>query len=152
MVMTRMDVYGALIFRARHPTESLHGLNKALGMRTSHHVVAGTPRVLPSGRALPSGAVWKESIWTTQRLVKSRYFARDVAKVLATAKKHRRVLSRIVASGGSLELYLQLAGPRNSGDNISVPILRELAALQIELQVEVFPTMQSSWLPGRKHA
>jgi hypothetical protein len=136
-------IFGALLFRVRHPKRTLRDLDKALGLKATHHAEVG------SLRNAWSGGIWKESVWTAQSVLKTPRFTRDISKVLAKARKRRPLLKSITRSGGSIQIYLQLAGPHNIGDRVPLAMLSEMTALGIALEVEVFPTMQNSWRGGR---
>jgi hypothetical protein len=54
-------------------------------------------------------------------------------------KRKGRYLSELVDDDAELALYVQLPGDVNMGDELPSSVLKEIAALEINLELEVFP-------------
>ncbi len=108
----------------KHPELNLSHLTAKLGLKPDICWLAGAPRISISGEA-PRG-VYKSSVWShTEEVINSRTFFHSVNKLAHDLGRHKSVLLRIVKSGGTIELIVELPG--------------ELSALCVNLGIEVFP-------------
>jgi len=97
----------------------------------------GTARTNPKGTPLPG--VYRESVWSHSVEVRDkRSFFDEVVRLLDRLEPNAEFLRELVGSGGRAELILHLFGDRNIGDSIGWEHLSRLAALRVNLGVEVF--------------
>lgn len=126
----------ALYFK--HPTWDLSYLETALGLPMRHGWTAGKPWVTNSGAILParSDNYWNSGFEFSQE----RGFIEDINIVLELFQKENVRLRELIASGGSVAIYLQFQGNVNDGDNIPAAMLKRIGDLGVELSLEIFPS------------
>jgi hypothetical protein len=81
----------------------------------------------------------RENYWATEIRLRRRNFAATIRRIAGRLKRQETKLSSFVKNGGKIEIYLQLNGQLNAGDGLSPALLGTLAALGVDLQIEVFP-------------
>jgi hypothetical protein len=113
-------------------------ITKKLKFKPFREWVVGEPRLTPAGTKLPG--VHKETSWGGE-LVSSnqRSFFAGVMNLVEQLERHKPFLKRIRSTGGTVAIFVHLPGDVNTGDSISWSDLKKLAALEIDLDVEVFP-------------
>jgi len=100
----------------------------------------GAERRMPSGKLL--SGTHPDSLWShTSRLGHSSPAA-AIEQWLVNIERAAEQFEGIKKEGGTLSLYFDLDGRQNIGDVFSPGLLGRLAALGIELGIEVFPNRE----------
>lgn len=130
------DFFGSLAVQLRHSSNSITGISRLIGMPTTRTWNASD--VLDRGPNLPP-RLRGENFWASDMELLDRSYASMIGEVILQLQKLKSELAEFVLSGGKLELYLMLNGKMNVGDRLSCELLRSLAELNADLDVEVFP-------------
>ena|SRR5215510_12203567 len=122
----------------KHPSIDPAVITQRLGIQPSGPTwKVGTARTTPKGK--PVSGVYRESTWShSVEVHDKRSFFDEVVELLKCLEPNREFLSELADSGGRAELILDLFGDRNIGDSLSWEHLERLAALRLNLGVEVF--------------
>ncbi len=129
---------GIVLLRFRHPTKDLTFYSSLLAMPCSRSWIAGAPRQTPTGNALPG--TYSESYWTSRlEFPCESGFSEKILYIVDKLSKEEKNLRDHKASGGKIEIYLQLPGSINNGDTIESELLKKIGYLGIDLLVEIFP-------------
>jgi Domain of unknown function (DUF4279) len=125
-------------FLIKHPSINPALITQRLHINPSGPTwTVGTARSTPKGTSLPG--VYRESVWShSVEVHDKRSFFDEVVQLLEHLEPNAEFLRELTDSGGHAELILDLFGDRNIGDSISWEHLRRLAALRVNLGVEVF--------------
>lgn len=122
----------------RHPSLDPKLISTQLGLAPHVTQMAGEARVAPSG--VPIGGRYSDSRWGwSARFEKRREFFDEVSVLANRLYPHKEFLSKIVDSGGSVEIVVHLPGDTNIGWTMPWAELATLAELKIDLGIEVFP-------------
>lgn len=101
---------------------------------------AGAPRTTPKGTALPG--TYDFSCWTHQFDVEG---ASELGVVLEglvkRLQRHRQFFYRVVQDGGTVELFYGVFAADNWDEILSHSLMSELAALRVDLRLDVYPKM-----------
>lgn len=128
----------------KHPTLDPAEISRELGMVPKHSWVAGASRETPAGTPLPG--TYPHSYWVTSEVVRGRrFFFEGAVAMLERLEAASDFVRGITDSGGTVAINVGLFGGENIGDTIGGSALTRFAALNIQLGVEVFPTMQRGW-------
>ena len=121
-----------------HPNIDPTEISKVLELTPKRATRAGAPRTTPTGTA-PTG-VYKLSCWTHRFDVKEAseltVLLEDVVQRL---QKHQEFFHRVVREGGSVELFCGVFAAGNWDEILSHSLLGKLAALQVDLRLDVYP-------------
>ena len=137
--MTEKKVPGYIIVRVWHPTDDLEIFSSIISINKMYSWLAGSQRKTPTGRLL--SGFNKESYWCSEQIM----FFSDMgfnAKITSTIElllPASQKLKELKATGGRIELYLQLPGSVNNGGTFESSIIKTLGELGVDLAVEVFP-------------
>ncbi len=132
-----------IVLMIDHPGMDPARITAELGMKPRYHWKAGDARQTPVGTPLPGRR--QQSYWAiSEEVAGHRDFFTSVADWVARLEPSAAFLSEIVETGGSIYIGLQLSGKRNIGDVINWDALARIAALKIQLGVEVFPDMRDA--------
>lgn len=122
----------------KHPGIDPARITEALRLTPNRSHVVGSPRMGPTGLSLPG--VYKESAWSHWfRVERNRLFFTDIVKLIDRLEPHKQFLHDIVGGGGTIDLIVGLPGDTNIGDCFRWRDMARLAALRIDLGIEVFP-------------
>jgi hypothetical protein len=122
----------------RHPAIDPDRITSTLGLTPHLSAMVGTVRKNPVGTVLPG--LHKHSVWSHSfRTGGNRRFFRDVVKLIDKLEPHQAFLIEIGKGGGSVCLILDMPGDTNIGDVFPWREMARLAALQVDLGIEVFP-------------
>jgi len=128
---------GFVVLRFRHPNMDLAWISAKLGLPCFRSWKAGSPRQTPKGDPLPG--VYKDSYWVSQlEFVSKEGFCKQLSTILNILLAEKETVDKFNASGGNIEIYLQLSGAINNGDTISNKMLAIMVDLKLELSIEVF--------------
>lgn len=129
--------YGVRIL-IKHPHIDPSKITDVLRLKPNSTTIAGAPRTTPKGGPLPG--VYPESAWSHWFDVeRNRRFFQDVTKLIDRLEPYKEFLHEIVDQGGTVDLIVNLPGDINIGDALGWRDMARLAALRIDLGVEVFP-------------
>lgn len=129
---------GLILLRFWHPAKDLSFFTSLLDMPCLRSWVAGSPRETPLGRSLPG--VNDKSYWSSQIEYSAESgFNEKLVSVISQLSEIGNELQDFRASGGKVEVYLQLPGSINNGDTIESEHLKILGAMGVNLLIEVFP-------------
>jgi len=122
----------------KHPNIDPAKITQTLGLKPNVSGIAGSRRVTPAGKVLPS--VHEVNLWSHSfRVERNRLFFMDVTKVIERLEPHKDFLLKIIDGGGTIDLIVNLPGDVNIGSTLSWREMARLCALRIDLGVEVFP-------------
>jgi hypothetical protein len=122
----------------QHPNIDPAKITETLGLRPNVSGIAGSRRMTPAGKTLPS--THKLSEWSHWfRVERSRRFFIDVVRVIDRLEPHRDFLLKIVGDGGTIDLTVHLPGDVNIGSDFPWQEMSRLCGLRIDLGVEIFP-------------
>ncbi|RZI61990.1 MAG: hypothetical protein EOP37_05500 [Rubrivivax sp.] len=114
----------------RHPTLLVREVSEALGMEPHHYWNAGE-------RDFTQSMMWSLTSWTEGK----RLFFDEIYDVLLWLQEKQDFVSHMRASGGDLQIIVQLPGAINIGDTLSLDALPLAAKLGVSIGVEVFPNL-----------
>ena len=98
----------------------------------------GAPCKAPDGKLL--SGTYKDSRWGwSTRVDGKRNFFEDVAQLARRLKPHKEFLTALAETGGTTEIIVHLPGEANIGWTLPWSELGNLAELQVDLGIEVFP-------------
>jgi hypothetical protein len=120
--------YFSIRVLVHHPSMSVADLTVCMGDEPDHS------REPLDGR----DAFWSQVGETTG---KSGFFS-EVSDVVSWLEERGAGIQRILATGGSIQVIVQLPGDRNTGDTWKPSDMARAAALGISLGVEVFPSIR----------
>ncbi|MBD0274331.1 MAG: hypothetical protein ICV73_20660 [Acetobacteraceae bacterium] len=127
-----------------HPHLKRAEMTRALGVTPMYGWDAGEPRRTPAGTPQP-GNRWN-TYWGFSNVTRGkRAFFAGAVGMLERLEKAADFIRGITDSGGKISITVGLYGGQNIGDAIGWSELVRFAALEVELGVEVFPTMQKRW-------
>jgi hypothetical protein len=135
-----------LTFRVHHPDRDLHKL---------YLVISGIDGLTP-------GVIWKvgdQKRTPRGDIIQGNYrnsfcsfdFFNDwqkseveslpsvMEKILDQLNEYKKILNEHVSDGGTLDMYASWYITENSGETLPVNLLRKLADLNIELQLDIYP-------------
>ena len=128
----------AIVLMIKHPDMDPARISMELGLQPWHSWKACEPRVTPFGKRLPG--VNPTSYWVSREEVTGkRLFFENVLELVGRLEPSSKLIAEIVDGGGFVSITVQLPGERNIGDSMDWPGLARIAALKIELGIEVFP-------------
>jgi hypothetical protein len=128
----------------KHPSLDPARISQELGLVPEHSWVAGAPRRTPAGTSLPG--TYPNSYWVTSQVVRGRrFFFEGAVAMLERLEAASEFIRGVTDSDGKVSITVNLYGGQNIGDAIDWSVLMRFAALEVELGVEVFPTMQRGW-------
>ncbi|PIF27354.1 hypothetical protein CLU88_2244 [Acidovorax sp. 56] len=120
--------YFSIRVLVNHPSMSVADLTRAMGADPDHSRT----------RADGLGASWSMVDETTGK----RDFFSEVSDVISWLETRSTDLQRVLATGGSIEVIVQLPGDRNTGDSWKPADMGRAAALGVSLGIEVFPRIR----------
>jgi hypothetical protein len=133
-------IYGIRLL-IKHPRIDPALITAGLGLTPDMSHTVGKGRKTPVGTPLPG--VYKETAWGYAYEVEGeRLFSGDVAEFISRLEEKAAFLRELVDTGGRANLDIQLPGHVNVGDVIRWQDLARIAALRINLGVEVFPNFK----------
>lgn len=122
----------------KHPNLDPGLISERLAMLPNMTQLVGTKRKTPKGVSI--GGTYRESRWGWSiRVAGKRSFFDDVTDLANRLKPHKKFLSEIIDSGGTIEVIVHLPGDVNIGWTLDWQEMEKLAELQINLGIEVFP-------------
>mgnify|MGYP001286603707 CR=1 FL=1 len=126
--------------RAHHPNADLAFLSQLFAMDPSILWVAGEPCIShkPTSRPRPE-SLWVASL--TEDEVSSSVCALEdiLERALEKLSEQAASLTPFSASGGRWDIYISLSGARNFGVILRPELLSRFSALNVELQLDIFP-------------
>lgn len=126
------------MLRARHPTLDLSDLGGVIGVARGGGYRAGDPRSSPSGRKLEG--VYRESFWQgTQVYGLGAGFSDVVSLFVAAVEANVDQARERFGADLRWEIYVQHYANRNHGGTLPAALLARMGALEIALDLEVFP-------------
>lgn len=143
--MTAMDDEAAALrfvisVQIWHPTIDPALLTEAFRRAPLRCWQMGLPRTTMRGDPLPGR--WPQSYWVARRRVEARRdFLVALLEKLAALEAHAALVARLLGEGGDIQIKVSLPGERNIGDVLTAETMRRMAALGMNLDIEVFPDM-----------
>jgi hypothetical protein len=127
-----------IVLLIRHPNIDPGLVTAALGLKPHRAWKAGEPRFTPKGSPLPG--THRMSCWNhVFRYEGSKGVACQIDSILERLLPARQLLREIVDTGGMAQLYLQLPGDQNLGDELGWKTLGKFVDLRLDLSFETFP-------------
>ncbi len=125
----------SLALQVKHPNLSADLWSKSLRMAPVRSWRADQPRSTPKGRKLVGTYKASYGCW---ELVEGRgnSLVRSLAAMTKRLSKHKKLVRRWRATGGSVAYYLALSGPRMIPFVLPPELLAEMGDLGVELGVE----------------
>lgn len=138
--MPTHEPYFVLSLAIRHPEIDPVRISTVLQRTPWRSWRAGDARATPRGRKLPGD--WPDSYWIESApVVGERDFFSEIGAELGSLAEHAQFLKEIVATGGTVSLQIDLPGDANIGSVLPHALIVRLAALPLDISVEVFPKM-----------
>ena len=113
-----------------HPTMSADDVTTALGMEPDNSWNAGERSFTPDMK-------WGYTSWTEGK----RLFFDEVHVILEWLQEEKNFLSRLLNSGGIVQVIVQLPGSINIGDSVKFETLSLALKLGVAIGIEVFPNL-----------
>ncbi len=113
-----------------HPTMLVSEVTAALGMEPDHSWNAGE-------REFTNDMKWGYTSWTEG----ARLFFNEVHQILEWLHKEQVFVTHLLASGGKIQVIVQLPGSVNIGDNFKFETMSLAVKLGVIIGVEVFPNL-----------
>jgi hypothetical protein len=127
-----------IVLLIHHPNIDPGLVTAALGLKPHRAWKVGEPRFTPKGRLLPGTR--RMSCWNhVFRYRGSEGFACQIDSVLERLLPAKEFFLEISDTGGMAQLYLQLPGDQNLGDELDWNILGKFVDLRLAFSVETFP-------------
>lgn len=124
--------------RLRHPDMAPEKISLALGMKPQFQWMAGERRTTPKGDRLEGVNAF--TYWCSEG-IEGRGFdlADSLSSHLTTLEAHRSFLSEFVSTGGSIDYFVAwFTDGLNTGVTLDWQLLKRLAALEIDLGLDVY--------------
>ncbi|ALG68206.1 DUF4279 domain-containing protein [Beggiatoa leptomitoformis] len=127
-----------VVLLIEHPSIDPAIITEQLGLLPFRHQRFGEPRMTPTGT--PLAGLWKNSSWSCRlECDGKRAFFKNIDEFVTKLDTHRKFLSNLVLSGGSVYLGISFLGRNNIGDVLSWQSMEKMVKLKIDLGIEVFP-------------
>lgn len=125
-----------------HPEIDPAEISNSLGLMPKRATRAGAQRTTPKGD--PLRGVYKLSCWTYQFDVAGASELGEVLNGLVEQlQRHEQFFRRIVEEGGSVELFCGVFAAGNWDEILSHSLMGRLAALHVDLRLDVYPKATS---------
>jgi hypothetical protein len=122
----------------KHPDIDPAEISAALDVVPKRVTRAGAHRTTPTGDPLPG--VYVFSCWTHEFDVEEASELEVVLESLVERlQRHQQFFHRVVREGGSVELFCGVFVAGNWDEILSYALMGRLAALQIDLRLDVYP-------------
>ncbi|MBZ5727651.1 MAG: DUF4279 domain-containing protein [Acidobacteriia bacterium] len=133
--------------RLTHPSADPDDISTALSMAPSRKWKAGEARTTPDGQ--PLAGIYAHTYWASEaKKGEDSELLAVMESGLDELEKRAPFLSNFVASGGRIEYYISwFASERSGGDAIPWRLLARLAALHINLSLDVYSYQEPGGLP-----
>jgi len=126
--------------RVRHPSLDPAEFTSALGLNPFRCWRAGEAQTTPKGKPLEGR--YSNSCWTA-KLVKGQWPDKSlpvvINELLDQLAPHQGFFQRIRTEGGTVEFFIGWFLEGNSGDVFDCDLLARMAALKIDLSLDVYP-------------
>lgn len=121
-----------------HPDIDPAEISDAIGLVPKRATRAGAPRMTPKGDPLPG--TYDFSHWIHEFDVQGASDLGPVLEALAERlQRHEPFFHRMVQEGGDVELFCGVFAAGNWDECLSHTLLGRLAALQVNLRLDVYP-------------
>jgi hypothetical protein len=121
-----------------HPDLDPEKISKALNLAPEQSTRAGSPRATPTGH--PLTGTYRFSCW---RYRLDTQTAVDLCPILESFieqfQKHKAFFHQIANEGGTVELFCGIFAAGNWDEVLSHALLGKLAALRVDLRLDVYP-------------
>ena len=114
-----------------HPTMSVSEVASALGLEPDYSWN-------PGDREFTDRMMWGRTSWTKG----NRWFFNEVHDILEWLEEKQEFVLHLLASGGDLQVIVQLSGTVNVGDGLKPETMALAMKLGVVLGIEVFPDLQ----------
>ena len=122
-----------------HPDIDPVEISRAVNLTPKRMTRAGAPRTTPKGD--PLEGTHKLSYWTYKFDVgKASELGIVLERLIAQLQAHELFFHRVVEEGGAVELFCGVFADGNWDEVISHSLMSRLAALKIDLRLDVYPT------------
>jgi hypothetical protein len=122
----------------KHPSVDPAEISATVPLEPLRSWTAGSDRFTPAGAPLPG--THECTMWTASVPHRnSREFHKGVTEMVTVLEAAAGFLDRLLKTGGTVLLIVDLEGGRNIGDTMSPALLSRIAALGIDFGIEVFP-------------
>ena len=127
---SEISCYYSIRLLVTHPTMLVGEVTSALGMEPDHFWNAGE-------RKFTNNMMWGHTSWTEG----TRLFFDEIQQILEWLHEEQAFVSRLLASGGELQVIVQLPGTINLGDVLKFETMSLAVKLGVCIGVEVFPNL-----------
>jgi hypothetical protein len=126
----------------RHPNIDPAEISSAVHLTPKGATRAGAPRTTPKGN--PLEGTYDFSHWTHDFDVgKASELGIVLEQLIARLQAHELFFHRIVEDGGAVELFCGVFADGNWDEVISFSLMSQLAALKIDLRLDVYPKAET---------
>lgn len=122
----------------KHPNIDLRNVTDVIGLVPNACWQSGDPVITPAGTTMPGKHTF--SLWSySQAFGKDASILSKVSEILDVLEPNSSFIVNLEASGGTVNIFLDILGDFNIGGVIPWSGLNRLANLKINLGFEVFP-------------
>ena len=121
-----------------HPDMDPAEISTALDLAPVRATCAGAPRTTPKGTPLPG--TYDFSCWRHEFNVEgSSELGVVLESLVERLQRHRQFFHRVVQDGGTVGLFCGVFAAGNWDEILSHSLMGELASLQVDLRLDVYP-------------
>ncbi len=122
----------------KHPDIDPATITNELGLKPNLSWLEGDKRTSPLGTQLTGN--YLQSAWGwSKRIDQKRDFFKEIANLGVLLQSRETFIASIIESGGNVMAIVNLPGDINIGSILNWSDMQRLAALRIDLGIEVFP-------------
>lgn len=122
--------------RITHPSIVSEHVSKELGLAPKFSYTSGDQKLTPKGGELPG--IRKDSFWTYELAATDEPFEHAVEKFTSALKEKKSFLEKITETGGRVEYFVGWFTTGNSGFSLEPHLLSQLAAIGVNLTINVY--------------
>ena len=121
-----------------HPNIDPAEISSAIGLIPVRRTRGGAPRTTPTGQ--PLAGEYQFSCWRHEFDVQpADELSRVLENLVDELQCHRPFFHRVVQQGGTVELFCGVFADGNWDEVLSHSLMRALAALHVDLRLDVYP-------------
>lgn len=121
----------------KHPTLDLSHMTDLLQLQPSRSWSASDQ--IRSGKGEVIGGTYGQSMWTCSSSDPDKGIPYSIERMLESLNRCHEEINKIIQSGGSVAILLDMFGDGNTKGLIESRVLRDIGNLGVDLGIEVFP-------------
>ncbi len=124
-------------FRIRHPYMDPTALSTELSLVPKFQWKAGEEKRSPKGR--PLEGINRETYWSYDvKIEEDNTLTESLEIFLISLKPHKKFLSELRATGGSVECFIGWFSGPNSGETFDYTLLSLFSELEVDLSLDIY--------------